>query len=56
MRAITAKEAVKLAKILGIDLSGNGRTFYATDSTNSEIWEFDTKQERDNFTTRNKEQ
>ena len=45
--AITAKEAYKLAKELGICISEDGTTFYATNKARTELWEFDTKKERD---------
>jgi hypothetical protein len=47
--AITAKEAYKLAGTLGVCISEDGTTFYATNETKTEIWEFDTKRERDVF-------
>ena len=45
---ITAKEAHKLAEELGLCISDDGRTFYATNKERTEIWEFDSKRERDN--------
>lgn len=46
---ITAKEAYKLANDLGLDICEDGLTFYATNEERTEIWEFDSKKERDNF-------
>ena len=50
-KAITAKKAEKLSDELGLCFSGNldGRTYYATNEEESEIWEFDSKKERDAF-------
>lgn len=45
--AITAKEAHKLAELLGLCISDDGLTFYATNEGRTELWEFDTKKERD---------
>ena len=47
--AITAKEAYKLAEIIGICISDDGTTFYAANEERTELWEFDTKRERDAF-------
>ena len=47
--AITAKQAYKLAEELGISISDDGTTFYATNKKRSELWEFETKKERDAF-------
>jgi len=49
MKAITAREAEKIARIKGVDLSGDGLTFYATNEKENEIYSFDTKRERTNF-------
>lgn len=49
MVKITAAEARKIAKIRGLDLSGDGITFYALDLESGEIYSFDSKNERDNF-------
>lgn len=52
MKAITAKYAEELLRKLGFDFGGDGRTFYATNDEETEIWEFDTKRERDEFVNR----
>ena len=44
---ITAKEAIKLMKELGLDWGGDGRTYYATNEEKTAVWEFDTKADRD---------
>ena len=49
MVKITAAEARKIAKIRGLDLSGDGITFYALDQESKEIYSFDSKKERDQF-------
>ena len=54
MKAITAKQAEKLLKKLGLTAMDNGITFYATSDDESGVWEFDTKRERDEFVERNK--
>lgn len=51
-KAITAKSAEKISRKLGLDYGNDGRTFYATNEEESEIWEFDTKSERDEFVNR----
>lgn len=55
MKAITADVARRLAKVYGLDISGNGRTFYAYSFESTELYEFDTKKERDDFVKRNKD-
>ena len=47
--AIPAKDAYKLAETLGIYVSDDGTTFYATNEARTDLWEFDTKRERDAF-------
>ena len=47
--AISAKEAYKIAERLGVCISDDGSTFYATNADRTELWEFDTKRERDAF-------
>ena len=49
MKKITEKQAQKIAKRIGINLDGDGLTFYATDAEEKEIFSFDTKSERDAF-------
>lgn len=46
---LTAKEAKKLAQELGLEIGDDGTTFYATNEEKTEIWEFDTKKERDEW-------
>lgn len=49
LKKITAKEAEKILK----ESAGNdGITFYAIDTDTNEIYAFDTKKERDNFTNK----
>lgn len=55
MKKLTAKEAEKLAKKLGIDVSNDGITFYATNAQEDEIYTFDSKNERDNFVAKHEE-
>lgn len=57
MKKITAKEAYKILKRVGLDAGGdNGTTFFAYDDKNDEIYSFDTKKERDQFVNKaNKE-
>lgn len=49
MKKLSAKQAVKLASKLNVDIEDDGVTFYATDEDESEIWSFDTKAERNAF-------
>lgn len=49
MKAITARQAHKIAQILGIDIDDESTTYYAADEEETEIWSFDTKKERDDF-------
>lgn len=51
-KAITANQAYKLIAKLGLDFGDDGRTFYATNEEESEVWEFDSKAERDEFVNR----
>lgn len=46
-KPINAREAEKLMKKLGLCFGGDGRTFYATNEDETEVWEFDSKKERD---------
>lgn len=50
IKAVNAKTAYKIMEELGLCWGMDGRTFYASDGT--EVWEFDTKQERDIFVAR----
>ena len=52
MKKLTAKEAQALAKKLGIDIDDESTTFYASNDNKTEIWSFDSKNERDNFVER----
>lgn len=54
VKKLTAKEAVKLLRKLGLCCMGadDGKTFYATNEEETEVWEFDTKKERDAFVDR----
>lgn len=54
LRAVTVKEAYKIAYKLGVSITeGDGRTFYATDEKETGIWEFDSKYDRDKAIERN---
>ena len=44
---ISAKKAERLTKKLGLCWGDDQRTFYATNEGETDIWEFDTKSERD---------
>ena len=48
-RKCTAKEAREIAKRRGVEIDDEQKTYYATDKSGTEIWSFDTKQERDAF-------
>ena len=50
---ISAKEAKKLARELGIDIDDEETTYYATNEERTEIWGFETKKRRDRFVDRN---
>ena len=50
VKAISAKAAYKLMEELGLCWGMDGRTFYASDGT--DVWEFDTKKQRDVFVAR----
>ena len=54
MRAVNRKEAEKIADKLGLMLTvGDGRTFYATNEDETEIWEFNSAKERAESISRN---
>ncbi len=53
IKKISAEKARKIAESIGIDISDEQRTFYATDDGETEVWSFDTKAERDSFVSRN---
>ena len=46
---VIASQAQKIARKTGIDLSGDGKTYYAVDSETYEIYSFDSKKKRDQF-------
>lgn len=50
-KKLTASKAKKLLRKLGLCYSGadDGQTFYATNEDETEVWEFDSKLERDAF-------
>lgn len=53
MKAITAREAKRIGEETGFPITeGDGRTFYATDDCEEEVYEFDSKRERDEFLKR----
>ena len=52
IKKITSKEAYKVAMKKGLDLSGDGVTYYAIDEKSEEIFSFDTRAERDGFIQR----
>ena len=52
MKKITAKEAYKLMDRLGLCYGMDGKTYSATDENETEVWEFDSKKERDEFCDR----
>ena len=55
VKAITARKAQEISNKTGMALCGemDGRTFYATDENETEVWLFDSKKERDNFVQKN---
>lgn len=52
MKKISARQAEKIMKRLGLCFGDDGKTFYATNEKESEIYEFDSKKERDEFVNR----
>lgn len=52
MKKVTAKEALKITKRLGLAPDEDSRTFYSYDEKHDEIFEFDSKRERDAFVDR----
>lgn len=53
LKAITAKEAKRINDKNGMGMPyGDGRTFYATDENETEVWEFDSNVERDEAISR----
>lgn len=54
VKAITATQAKAIGEKTGFPITyGNGRTFYATTEDESDLFEFDTKRERDAWVERN---
>ena len=53
MRKLNYKQAQALAQRLGLDIDDDVTTFYATDDEESELFSFDTRDERDNFVAKN---
>jgi hypothetical protein len=49
VKKITARQAYKLMDKLGLDYGNDGRTFYVTNNEETEVYEFDSKKERDTF-------
>lgn len=49
IKKISAREAEIIAKKIGIQIDGDGITFYATNNEENAIFAFDTKRERDDF-------
>jgi hypothetical protein len=50
LKSITAKEAERLMNKLGLCVPDDyKKTFYATDIEETEVWDFDTKKERDDY-------
>ena len=52
MEAISAKEAYKLMDELGLGYGMDGRTYYAVNAEHTEVYEFDSERERDEFIKR----
>lgn len=56
IRAISAKEGYKILRARGLEAVDDcQKTFFALDDKHLEVYEFDTKIERDNFVNRHKE-
>lgn len=48
LKAITRKQAIEIGNRTGYPVTeGDGRTFYATNESESGVWEFDSKKDRD---------
>lgn len=52
MEKISAKEAYRLMDKLGLDYGMDGTTYYATNKERTEVYEFYSKKERDEFVRR----
>ena len=47
LKPITRKKAIVISNKIGCPISeDDGRTFYATNETETDVWEFNTRQER----------
>ena len=49
MKKVTAKEAKKICDRLGLSFEDSQITFWAYDEDSDEIYDFDTRSERDEF-------
>lgn len=50
IKALKAREARTFGEEIGFPVTeGDGRTYYAADTEAGELWEFDSKKERDEF-------
>ena len=52
MKAITAREAERLMDELGLDYGMDGTTYYAVNEERTEVYDFDSRKERDEFVKR----
>ncbi len=52
LKAVNVKEAKKITERLGLCSGEDGRTYYAWDDEADEIYEFDSKRDRDAFLRR----
>lgn len=52
MKKVTAAKAYKIMKKLGLCFGEDGTTYYATNNEETEVYEFDTRKERDAFIER----
>ena len=46
MKAITARQALRIAKKLNLQIEDDGKTYYATNEAETELWSFESKCER----------
>ena len=49
MKKVSAREAYRILKRIGLSADNDGVTFFAYDEKNDEIYSFDSKTERDAF-------
>ena len=57
MKAVTLKQAIKISQKLDVCIScGDGKTFYATNEQETEIYEFDSKIERNEAILKSRKQ